>query len=56
LVYEEEDETNYLGVSKSLSGKFFYLFSSQTLSTEIRYLSADSPEDEPTVSTARRES
>jgi len=49
LVYEEEDETNYLGVSKSLSGKFFYLTSSQTLSTEIRYVSADSPEDEPTV-------
>ncbi len=55
LVYEEEDETNYLGVSKSLSGKFFYLFSSQTLSTEIRYLSADSPEDEPTVFLAREE-
>ena len=55
LVYEEEDETNYLGVSKSLSGKFFYLFSSQTLSTEIRYLSADSPEDEPTVFLPREE-
>ena len=53
LVYEEEDETNYLGVGKSLSGKFFYLVSSQTLSTEIRYLSADSPEDEPTVFLAR---
>jgi len=55
LVYEEEDETNYLGVSKSLSGKFFYLISSQTLSTEIRYLSADSPEDEPTVFLPREE-
>jgi oligopeptidase B len=55
LVYEEEDETNYLGVSKSLSGKFFYLTSSQTLSTEIRYLPADSPEDEPTVFLSREE-
>ena len=55
LVYEEEDETNYLGVAKSLSGKFFYLISSHTLSTEIRYLSADSPEDEPTVFLAREE-
>jgi oligopeptidase B len=55
LVYEEEDESNYLGVSKSLSGRFFYLISSQTLSTEIRYLSADSPEDEPTVFLAREE-
>jgi len=55
LVYEEEDETNYLGVGKSLSGKFFYLTSAQTLSTEVRYLSADSPEDEPTVFLAREE-
>jgi oligopeptidase B len=55
LVYEEEDETNYLGVSKSLSGKFFFLTSSQTLSTEVRYLSADSPEDEPTVFLPREE-
>jgi oligopeptidase B len=55
LVYEEEDETNYLGVGKSLSDKFFYLISSQTLSTEIRYLSADSPEDEPTVFLPREE-
>jgi len=55
LIYEEEDETNYLGVSKSLSGKFFYLTSSQTLSTEIRYLPADSPEDEPTVFLSREE-
>jgi len=55
LIYEEEDETNYLGVSKSLSDKFFYLISSQTLSTEIRYLSADSPEDEPTIFLPREE-
>lgn len=45
LVYEEPDETNYLYVSKSLSSSFFYLVSSQTLSTEVRYLSADSPRD-----------
>jgi len=55
LIYEEEDETNYLGVGKSLSGKFLYLTSSQTLSTEIRYLSADSPENEPTVFLPREE-
>lgn len=45
LVYEEADETNYLYISKSLSSSFFYLVSSQTLSTEVRYLSADSPQD-----------
>jgi oligopeptidase B len=53
LVYEEEDETNYLYVNKSLSGKYFYLTSSHTLYTEVRYLPADSPEDEPTVFLAR---
>jgi oligopeptidase B len=55
LVYEEEDETNYLYVSKSFSEKYFYLTSSQTLSTEVRYLSADSPEDEAAVFLAREE-
>jgi oligopeptidase B len=55
LVYEEEDETNYLYVDKSLSEKFFYLISSQTLSTEVRFLSADSPEDEATVFLARED-
>ena len=49
LVYEEPDETNYLYLSKSLSSAYFYLVSSQTLSTEVRYLSADRPNDEPTV-------
>ena len=49
LVYEEEDETNYLDIGKSLSGRFFILASTQTLSTEMRYLSADSPGDEPTL-------
>jgi len=55
LVYEEPDEENYLGLRKSLSGSFFYLVSGQTVSTEIRYLSADSPEDEAKVFLAREE-
>jgi oligopeptidase B len=49
LVYQEDDETNYLYVTKSQSSAFFYLVSSQTLSTEVRYLSADSPQDDATV-------
>lgn len=49
LVYEEPDETNYLYLTKSLSSEFFYLISSQTLSTEVRYLSADSPQDSATL-------
>ncbi|MGB5336581.1 MAG: S9 family peptidase [Woeseiaceae bacterium] len=55
LVYEEEDETNYLYLSKSLSSAYFYLVSSQTLSTEVRYLSADTPQDEATVFLPREE-
>jgi len=46
LVYEEVDETNYLFVMKSMSSAYFYLVSSQTLSTEVRYVSADSPQDD----------
>jgi len=55
LVYQEDDETNYLYVSKSLSSAFFYLTSVQTLSTEVRYVAADSPEDTPTLFLAREE-
>jgi oligopeptidase B len=55
LVYEEPDEENYLGLRKSLSGSYFYLVSGQTVSTEIRYLSADSPEGEAKVFLAREE-
>ncbi len=49
LVYEEADETNYLFVTKSLSSAYFYLVSAQTLSTEVRYLSANAPQDSATV-------
>ena len=55
LVYEEPDEENYLYLDKSLSGSFFYLVSEQTVSTEVRYLSADSPEDEAKIFLAREE-
>ncbi len=55
LVYEEPDEENYLGVGKSLSDKFFYLVSGQTVSTEVRYVSADSPESPPKVFLPREE-
>lgn len=53
LVYEEPDETNYLDIDKSLSGRFFIITSAQTLSSEVRYLAADSPQDEPTLFLAR---
>ena len=53
LIYEEPDEENYLYLSKSISNAFFYLTSGQTVSTEVRYLSANSPEETPTVFLAR---
>ena len=55
LVYEEPDEENYLYITKSVSSAYFYLISSQTVSTEVRYLSADSPEGTPTVFLTREE-
>ncbi len=47
LVYEEGNETNSLFLEKSLSGKYIYLTSAETVSTEVRYLPADSPEAAP---------
>jgi len=43
VVYHELDNTNYIGVGKAKSGKFIYLYSGGTLSSEIRYLDADDP-------------
>ncbi len=43
LVYHEQDNTNYIGVSKAKSGKFIYIHSEGTLSSEVRYLDADDP-------------
>ncbi len=55
LVYEEQDEENDLFLSKSTSSAYFYLTSAQTVSTEVRYLSASSPTDEPVVFLRRAE-
>src|SRR5690606_22956330 len=43
VVYEEKDNTNYIGVGKSKDGKYIFIQSQNTMSTEIRYLSADNP-------------
>ncbi|MFC3198442.1 S9 family peptidase [Parapedobacter deserti] len=43
VVYHEEDNTNYIGVGKAKSGKFIYIYSGGTLSSETRYLEADNP-------------
>ena len=45
-VFEETNEEFSCGVRKSRSRKFIFINSSQTLSTETRYLDADNPEGE----------
>lgn len=46
LVYEEEDETYSTFVYKTKSRKYLMIVSSQTLSTEYRFLDADNPDGE----------
>lgn len=55
LVYEETDETNYLWVEKSLSGKTLFLVSASTLSTEVRTVPADAPATAPRLFAPREE-
>ncbi len=45
-VYEEKDKSNYIGVGKSRSGKYIFIGSSATLSSEFRFIEADKPEAE----------
>ncbi len=44
VVYHEKDPSNYIGVGKSRSEQFIFIASSATLSSEYRYLNADTPE------------
>lgn len=49
VVYEEKDPTNYIGVDKTKSEKYILISSQATLSSELRYLSADAPDKAFTV-------
>ena len=44
-VYEEKDPSNYIGVGKTKSDKFILIGSSATLSSEYRFINADTPDD-----------
>ena len=44
VVYEESDETFSVGVGKTKSERYIVIGSSQTLSSEYRYLDADDPQ------------
>jgi oligopeptidase B len=46
VVYEEKDKSNYIGVDKSKSGKYIFIYSQATLSSEARMISADQPDAE----------
>ncbi|WP_196935445.1 S9 family peptidase [Sphingobacterium hungaricum] len=43
VVYDEKDNTNYIGVGKSKDGKHLFIYSGGTLSSELFLLSADDP-------------
>jgi oligopeptidase B len=46
VVYEEKDKSNYIGVSKTKSGKYIFIHSSATMSDEIRMIEAKDPDAE----------
>ena len=46
LVYEEKDDTFGIGISKTKSGKYLMITAWQTLSSEVKYLDADTPNGE----------
>jgi oligopeptidase B len=46
MVYEDKDETYYVGVSKTKSRAYIMIQSSQTMATEYSYVRADQP-DQP---------
>lgn len=54
VVFEEEEEEFACGVSRSRSRDYIFIGSRQTLSTEIRYLSADDPKGEFKVFSPRQ--
>ena len=53
LVYEEKDETFSVFVTKSKSRKYLFIGSHQTISSEYRFLDADTPTEKLTVFQAR---
>lgn len=55
LVYEEKDELYRLSASRSRSKGYIFLTSASSTTSEIRYLSADRPNEAPKVMAPRRE-
>jgi oligopeptidase B len=55
LVYEEKDELYRTGAGLARSGRYIFIFAGSSTTSEVRYLRADRPADEPKVIVARRE-
>lgn len=45
IVYEELDKSNYIGVGRAKSGRFIYIYSGATTSSETRFIDANKPTD-----------
>ncbi len=55
LVYEESDETFSSYLYESISGNYIFIANTSTLTTEIRYLKSDAPDEDPNVFLPREE-
>ena len=44
VVYEEKDQSNYIGIAKTKSDKYIFITSEATLSSELRYIDANKPD------------
>ena len=53
VVYNEQDNTNYIGVGKSKNGRFIFIVSQGTLTAEYKMIDADHPETPFKVFAAR---
>jgi oligopeptidase B len=45
VVYEEKDKSNYIGVQRSKNGKYIFIVSQATMSSEVRMIDAIRPND-----------
>ncbi len=46
LAYQEKDNSNYIGVGRAKNGKYIFIYSQATVSSEVRLLNADMPQGE----------
>ena len=54
IVYEEADTSFFVGIGKTQSEAFILISAGDHVTSEVRYLPSDSPEETPTLIVARR--